>query len=463
MRNFGRLGWRVVLGGWLVALLVACGVGVAGAEEAVIYRVRLKDTIQPVSAGRLERAMERAGRERAAAVLVVLDTPGGLLESTREMVGAMLASPVPVIVYVAPGGARAGSAGFFLLEAADIAAMAPASNAGAAHPVLMSGTPDATMKEKMENDAAAFLRSYAGARGRNVEAAETAVRSSKSFSAEEAKGLKLIDLVAFDESSILKAMDGKPFTRGGAGAVFHFKNARVEEVEPTVREQILGWLTNPNLALLLLFGGGLLIYMETNMPGTIVPGAVGTVMVLLAVFSLNLLPVRGTAILLLVAAAVMVLLELKFASHGVLGVAGVACLALGMLTLIDAPIDEMRIRPAVALGLSVGFGVITLALLRLAIRAKRQKSLVGVAALVGSSGMAMEPLMAMPAGMGGTVPGLDAVGTGKGLVGHVMVQGEIWQAVTGGPGEAPGEVPISVGTAVRVTGFSGDILQVRAE
>jgi len=415
-----------------------------GAQPPVVYKLEIRDTIQPISAGRLEGAIDKANRDHAAALLVELDTPGGLLDSTRQMVGAMLASKVPLIVYVTPAGARAASAGFFLLEAADVAAMAPGTNTGAAHPVLESGTPDETMKQKMENDAAAFLRSYVSRRGRNVQLAESAVRESKSFSADEALDQKLIDLIASNETQLLASLDGKTIQRldGGQGRsnlTLHLKNAQIVTIHSTVREQILGRLANPNLALLLLVGGALLIYLEFNIPGTIVPGALGTVMVLLAIFSLDLLPIRHTAVLMLLAAAVLMALELKFPSHGILALGGIACLAFGALTLIDAPIPEMAIQPVIAISLCAGFGIITFVLMRLAIQARRNKALTGLAALVGASGTAMEPLGSID-----TAP-----------VGRILVQGEIWQATT--------PVPIPEKAGVRVTGFHGDILEVQPD
>jgi len=411
--------------------------------QPIVYKIEIRDTIQPISAGRLERAIDTANREHAAALLVELDTPGGLLDSTRQMVGAILASRVPVIVYVNPAGSRAASAGFFLLEAADVAAMAPGTNTGASHPVLEAGSPDDTMKMKMENDAAAFLRSYVTRRGRNAEVAETAVRTSKSFSADEALDQKLIDQIAPSETQLIAALDGRSITRINNGEAssqtLHLKNARIISLEPTVREQLLGYLANPNIALLLLVGGALLIYLEFNVPGTIVPGALGTVMVLLSVFALDLLPIRHTAILLLLSAAVLLLLEVKFASHGILAIAGITCLAFGTLTLVDAPIPEMAIQPVVAISLCIAFGIITVVLLRLAVKARRNKALTGPAALVGALGATMEPIWTR-----NTLP-----------VGRILVQGEIWQAIA--------TAPIPERETVRVTGFHDDILEVQPE
>jgi len=424
----------------------------AQSTQPVVYRLEIRDTIQPITAARLDRALEQANRDNAAALLVELDTPGGLLESTRQMVGAILSSRVPVIVYIAPAGARAGSAGFYLLEAADIAAMAPGTNAGAAHPVLSSGPPDDTMKQKMENDAAAFLRSYIGRHGRNAQIAEEAVRSSKSYSADEAlnqQGQHLIDLTAASDQQLLAALDGRTVTRDDGSEqkssfTLHLKDARIVTIQPTVREQVLGLLANPNLALLLLFCGALLIYLEFNVPGTIVPGALGTVMVLLAIFSLDLLPIRHTAVLLLIAAAALIVLEMKFTSHGALAAAGIVCLGFGTLSLVDAPIPELSIQPTVALGLSVGFGIITVVLLRLAIRARRSKSLMGPAALVGFPATAMEPIW--PAAATSEAPTQP--------FGHILVQGEIWQATS--------TEPVPAKTSLRVTGFHGDILEVQS-
>ena len=311
-----------LLGG---ALLLTCCWTLAGhADQPRVVLIHLDDTIQPVSAGYMGRGLDTAAAQHADAVLIEINTPGGLLESMRQMVSRIIASPVPVIAYVAPSGSRAGSAGFFLLEAADVAAMAPGSNAGAAHPVVEGVKLDDTMKQKLENDTAAFLRAYVARRGRNVQAAEDAVRSSKSYSDTEALQLKLIDLIAPDSASLLNTVDGRTITRfDGSKVVLHTRGAQLIRVDPTLREEILDRLTNPNLAVLVLVVGGLLIYLEFNTPGTIVPGTLGTIMVLLALFGLNLLPLRYTSVMLLLAAFVLLLLEAHFPSHGALATAGI--------------------------------------------------------------------------------------------------------------------------------------------
>jgi membrane-bound serine protease (ClpP class) len=416
----------------LLGLLISLLVASAQAQQPLVDKFVLNDTIQPVSAGQLDRALARANADGAAALLVEVNTPGGLVESMRGMAGAILSSRVPVIVYVAPAGARAASAGFFLLEAADVAAMAPGTNAGAAHVVFEFGKPDQTMEQKVENDAEAFLRSYVSRRSRNVDAAIAAVQTSHSYSAEEALTQHLIDLTASSESELLSKLDGREITRlDGSKQTLHLANARIQLVTSTLREDLLDWLVNPNIALLLLVGGALLIYLEFNTPGTIVPGALGTLMVLLAIFALNLLPIRYTAVMLLLAAAVLLVLEAKFGGHGALAITGLVCLTLGTLTLIAAPIPELAVNPWVAIGISAGFGGITVFLVRIAMRARHLKQRLGFDALVGRPASAMEPLNPQ---------------------GHVLVDGEIWRAV------ADQELP--AGAALRVTGHKDYLLEV---
>jgi len=419
--------------GVLAGLATVGGIGIpAFAEQPLVDKLVLSDTIQPVTAAELDRALTKANSDGAQALLIELDTPGGLLDSMRSMAGAILSSRVPVIVYVAPAGSRAGSAGFYLLESADVAAMAPGTNAGAAHVVSEFGKMDDTMSQKIENDAEAFLRSYVTRRGRNVDSATAAAQSSHSYSAEEALNQHLIDLIADNDNALLTALDGRTITRmDGSKQVLHLSGARVVVFKPSVREGLLGWLVNPNIALLMLVGGALLIYLEFNTPGTIVPGALGTLMVLLAIFGLNLLPIRYTAVLLLVAALGLLVLEAKFGGHGALAIAGIVCLTFGMLTLVAAPVPELGVSPLVAIGVSAAFGVITVFLLRLAWRARRMKSRLGVDAMVGNAASAMEPLEPE---------------------GHVLVEGEIWRAVA--------SRPVAKGTALRVVGHEQYLLRV---
>jgi membrane-bound serine protease (ClpP class) len=416
----------------LLAAALAAGTVAAVAQQPVVEKLVLDDTIQPVTSAQLDRAIARAEVDHAAALLIEMDTPGGLVDSMRHMAGAILSSRIPVIIYVTPAGARAGSAGFFLLEAADVAAMAPGTNAGAAHVVSEIGKPDETMMQKVENDAEAFLRSYASHRNRNIDAAIAAVQSSHAYTAEEALEKHLIDVTAPNEAQLLADLNNREITRmDGSKQTLHLANARIELVKPTLRESLLSWLINPNIALLLLVGGGLLIYLEFNTPGTIVPGALGTLMVLLAIFALDLLPIRYTAVMLLIAAAVLMALEAKFGGHGALAIAGIVCLTLGTLTLVAAPIPEMAVNPWIALALSTAFGAITAFLVRLAVRARRLKNRLGLDALVGQPASAMEPLNPE---------------------GHVLVEGEIWRAVA--------DQAVAKGTALRVTGREQYLLRV---
>jgi membrane-bound serine protease (ClpP class) len=415
-----------------VGLMCAVFVPKAQASQPVVDKLVLNDTIQPVSAGELDRAIAQANADGAQALLIEMNTPGGMLDSMRAMIGAILSSRVPVIVYVGPAGARAGSAGFYLLESADVAAMAPGTNAGAAHVVSEFGKIDDTMMQKIENDAEALLRSYVTKRNRNAEAAAAAAATSHSYTAEEALDQHLIDLIANNDAALLASLDGRTISRmDGSKLTLHLAGARIDLLKPTLREQLLGWLVNPNIALLMLVGGALLIYLEFNTPGTIVPGALGTLMVLLAIFGLDLLPIRYTAVLLLVAALVLLLLEAKFGGHGALAIAGIVCLAFGTLTLVAAPVPEMAISPVVALSVSAAFGIITVFLVRLAVRARHMKSKLGIDALIGRSARAMEALAPE---------------------GHVLVEGEIWQAVA--------SEPVDAGVLLRVVGHEEYLLRV---
>jgi len=400
------------------AVLFSTRVSDAVVQQSQVVLLHVHDTIQPISEQYISRGIARAADIHADAVLIELDTPGGLLDSTRDIVHDILASPTPVIVYVAPSGSRAGSAGFFILEAADIAAMAPGTNAGAAHPVVMGTTVDPIMKQKLENDTTAFLRSYVSRRNRNTDAAQDAVLNSKSYTEREAEQLKLIDIVAPSNTALLDAVDGRTVTRfDGSTVTLRTRNAHIIPVDTTLRENILDRLMDPNLAVLILVVGGLLIYLEFNTPGTIIPGALGTLLVVLALFALNLLPVRYTSLMLLVAAFALMILEAKFASHGILATVGVICLVFGTLTLVAGPIPELRVSIATAVGTGIAFGGITTFLVRIAIRARRNKVVTGPEALIGAIAIAQQPLAPR---------------------GQVMVHGELWFAESPAA-VAPGE------------------------
>jgi membrane-bound serine protease (ClpP class) len=420
----------------LLSLLTFLLPATAAPPEAkpLVVKLSIHDTIQPITADYLQRGLQEASRRKASAVLLSLGTPGGLLDSTRSMIQSIERSPVPVIIFVSPSGSRAGSAGFFLLESADVAAMAPGTNAGAAHPIVEGRQLDPILKDKIENDAAAFLRSFSSRRGRNVEAAEDAVRNSRSYSDQEALQLKLIDLVAPDDATLLADLDGRQIHRfDGTPVTLHLHEATIAAIPPSLRERLLGKLTNPDLAVLLMVLGGLLIYLEFNIPGTIIPGSIGTLFLLLGLFGLNLLPLRHTAVLLLLAAVVMMVLETKFASHGILALAGTLSLVFGIATLVDSPIPEMQVHTATALGAGIGFGAISFGLAWIALRARRSKVLTGPQAMLGSLAVVRSPLSP---------------------TGQVEVRGELWQASLEGASTLP------AGASVRVRGIEGLLLIV---
>ena len=400
---------------------------------AQVLKVVVNDTIQPITEEYIARALDQAQRKNDQAVLIAINTPGGLVDSTRKIIEKITASPIPVIIYVTPSGSRAASAGFFILEAADVAAMAPGTNTGAAHPVVLGGGKmDAVMKEKMENDAAALMRSVVAKRGRNVEVAESTVRSSKSFTEQEALSQHLIEYVASSEEDLFQQMQGKSFKRfNGETTVLQLTGRPVTPFDMTLKEHILAYLMDPNIAFILLAVGALALYTEFNHPGAVIPGTVGIVFILLAVFALNLLPTRFAALVLIIAAFALFALEAKFATHGVLTMGGIALLTLGGLLLVDSPIPEMRVHLLTALAVSIPLGIITAFLMTIAIRARRNKVVTGAEGLVGETGVTQSALS--PSG-------------------KVFVHGELWDAVSSS------EVP--VGRLVVVRRVDGLTLQV---
>ncbi len=412
----------------LIAILVCSSLASAG-----VLKIVINDTIHPITDEFIGRAIAEAQRNHDDALLIELRTPGGLLDSTRSIVEKILSSPVPVILYVAPSGGRAASAGFFLLESADVAAMAPGTNTGAAHPVIFGGKEmDPILKDKMENDAAAFLRSFVSKRGRNVEVAESAVRQSKSFTEQEALAQKLIDYVASDDQDLFKQMEGRTVTRfNGSTVSMHLVGKPVRTYEMSLKQRILAWLMDPNMAFILFSIGMLALYAEFNHPGAILPGVVGLICILLAVFALNILPTRYAALALIVAAFVLFALEAKFTSHGVLGAGGVVSMVIGALLLVDGPIPEMRVQLWTALAVSLPFGVITVFLMSLVLKAHKQKAVTGEEGLVGEIGVARTPLQPE---------------------GKVFVHGELWDAVS--------SAHVAAGERVQVRSVEGLLLRV---
>jgi membrane-bound serine protease (ClpP class) len=404
--------------------------------SAQVLKITINDTIQPISAEYISRAIDEAHRRNAQAVLIEMNTPGGLVSSTRDIIESITSSPVPVIVYVTPTGGHAGSAGIFILESADIAAMAPGTAAGAAHPVVLVGPvqlkPDDEMKQKIENDSAALMRSVTSKRGRNVEAAESAVRESKSFTEQEALAQHLVDYVASSPEDLFRQMQGKMFKRfNGESASLNLSGQPMVPFGMTLKENILDVLMDPNLAFLLLVIGALALYFEFNHPGTVIPGAVGVVFVLVAAFALNFLPTRFAALGVILGAFALFAAEAKFATHGVLTVAGIVLLTLGGLLLVDSPIPEMRVHLWTALAVSIPFGLITAFLMSIALKARRNKVVTGSQGLIGETGVVQSALAPQ---------------------GKVFVHGELWDAVA--------SAVLPAGQMVIVQNIDGLTLQV---
>jgi membrane-bound serine protease (ClpP class) len=400
--------------------------------SAEVLKIVVNDTIQPITEEYIARSIAEAEHRHDQAVLIEMTTPGGLLDSTREIIEKITGSSVPVIIYVTPSGSRAASAGFFILESADIAAMSPGTNTGAAHPVILGQKMDDVMKEKLENDAAALMRSVAGKRGRNVEVAESTVRQSKSFTEQEALSQHLIDYVATSEDDLFRQLDGKSFKRfNGQETTLKLSGQPVVPFGMTLKEHILAYLMDPNVAFILLAVGALALYAEFNHPGAVVPGTVGIVFILVAAFALNLLPTRFAALALILGAFALFAAEAKFASHGVLTIGGIALLTLGGLLLVDSPIPEMRVHLLTALAVSVPLGFITAFLMAIALKARRNKVVTGSQGLVGETGVAQTDLS--PSG-------------------KVFVHGELWDAVA--------SAPLPVGQLVIVRQIEGLTLQV---
>ncbi len=410
----------------MVSLLLALAASSSRAATPRVLTVDVDGMIHPVTVEILSRAIQQAKQENAGLLVVHLNTPGGLMDAMRESIEKIIAAPMPVVTFVAPSGARAASAGFFILEAGDVAAMAPGTNTGAAHPVLMNGEMDAVMKQKVENDAAASLRSVVTKRGRNSVLAEKAIRESQSFTDKEALDNHLIELVATDDRDLLDKLDGREATRlDGTRIVLHTRGAVIDVYERNLRQRIISGIADPNMALILLVLGALGIYVEFTSPGLIVPGILGAIMALLGLSALSVLPINWLGAALLLLAVALFILEAKFATHGVLGAGGALAMVLGAVMLIDSPVPELRIHLSTAIALALPFSLITMGLLTLVIRARRNKVVTGSQGMIGEIGTAVTPLAPE---------------------GKIFVRGEYWNAVS--------KAPITAGDHVRVTAIS---------
>jgi membrane-bound serine protease (ClpP class) len=408
----------------------------AGSEaSAQVLRLKLDDQITPASAEVIGSAITRAERDRASALLITLNTPGGLDTSMREIVTRIVESRVPVIVYVGPSGARAASAGFVILLSSDLAAMAPGTATGAAHPVLMGGRDmDKTMAEKVVNDASAYVRSFAEKRGRDPQAAESTIRESKSFTEREALENRLIEVIARDEAELLDRADGRAVRFGESEQVLSTAGQPIVEFTPSLRQRMLMALADPRIAFVLFALGALCIYFELQHPGAIVPGVVGSLAVVLALYGFHMLPINLTGVLLIGVAAGLFVLEAKVQGFGILGFGGIVAAVIGSLILIDVPTPELRLPLALVLAVVIPFGVILIMMLKLALRARHEKITTGTAGMVGLRGRAETEIISE---------------------GTVFVRGELWRA------RSP--MKIARGEIIRVTGVEGLTLEVEAE
>jgi membrane-bound serine protease (ClpP class) len=435
------LGCLVLMSLWLggAAKAQAPAPGEAGSKPQVV-RLEINDEIEPVLAEYLDGGLDHAAEIHASLVLITMDTPGGLSDSMTQIIAHILRSPVPVAIYVEPAGSRGASAGFFILLSADVAAMAPGTHTGAASPLMeLGGVPlnvDDTMKKKILNDATAFLRSYAGARGRNVALAETAVTDGKAFTEKEALDGKLIDLIATSESDLLRQLDGRTIRRfDGSAVTLHLAGAEIETIEKSARQQFLSRIVQPDIFFILLIVGALGLYTEFTHPGAVAPGVVGGICMLLALYAIHILPVNITGLLLVVLALALFILEAKYTSHGVLAAGGIVAMLLGALMLIRSPLTSAGVSLSVALAVTLPFALLTIFLMRLVLKSRGWKQSTGREQLIGAEGEATQ-----------------AFHPGEAPKEMVRVHGELWRAAS--------LQEIDAGARVRVVRVDGLTLYV---
>lgn len=404
-----------------------------------VYELQINGEIEPIVAEYIVDGIAAANRENAGLILITIDTPGGLDSSMREIIAAILHSRVPVVNYVAPSGSRAASAGFFILISADVAAMSPGTDTGAASPLLeLAGSPvkvDDTLSRKIMNEATAYLRSYASRRGRNVPVAVTAVTDAKAFSEKEALDGHLVDLIAPSTDALLAQLNGRTITRfDGSEQTLQLSASVVALHQMSGREKFLDRIVQPDAFFILLLVGILGLYVEFTHPGMFAPGVIGGIALVLALFAMHMLPVNFTGLLLIILALILFVLEAKFPTHGVLGVGGAMAMLLGALMLIRSPITPGGVHLSTALAVTIPVALIVIFLMRLVLRSFRWKQSTGSEQLVGSEGELVEPV--------------ESVGA-KGMV---LIHGELWRAAS--------RESLPKGTRVRVSRVDGLTLTV---
>jgi membrane-bound serine protease (ClpP class) len=420
-------------------LIVALGAGLAaGGGSPIVETATVDGIIHPVTSEFMRESIAKADAEGAALIVFTLHTPGGLLDSTRDINNAIIGAKTPVAIFVGPAGYRAASAGFLITMAADIAAMAPGTHIGAAHPVAGNGeTIDAVMAKKMASDTAAYARTLATQRGRNVALVEQAVTESRSFTDQEALAATppLIDVIAPTVPELIKKLDGRTIRRfNGAKTTLALANADVREIDMTFAQQVLSAIAHPQIAYLLLTLGTLGLTIEFWNPGAILPGVAGGICLLLAFFALQVLPVSNAGVLLILLGFVLLILEVKVVSHGILAVGGLASLLLGSMMLIDSPLPEMQIGLRLIIPVTASIGGILIFLVTIGLKAQAQPAVTGESGMLQSTGNALTSIA-------------------PGEVGRVATHGEIWSATSADS--------IAAGDAVVVTAVHGLTLTVR--
>ncbi|MEP6887330.1 MAG: nodulation protein NfeD [Nitrospirales bacterium] len=415
-----------LLSGWAIAFSAQAAMPVVVATY--------EGVINPVAAEYVHDALAFAESKQAQAVILRLDTPGGLDTSMRLMIKDVTGSTIPVVVYVAPSGGRAASAGVFLTMAAHVAAMSPGTNIGAAHPVAMGGGEmDKTMKEKVENDSVAYIKSIAEQRGRNVGWAEDAVRKSVSVTEKEALSLKIIDLIAEDLSALLKKLDGRKVPMGQTSVTVQTKDAEILEFPIGWRLELLKALSDPNIAYLLMTLGTIGLLAELYNPGAILPGIVGAISLILGFYSLQSLPINYAGVLLLLLGVVLFVLEATVTSYGLLAIGGVLSMLLGSLMLIKTDAPFLQISWAVIVPVIGVAALVTLAMVGMGVRTMRRRPVTGSEGMVGLVGVAKTALAPR---------------------GQIAVRGELWEAMS--------EDPVEAGRMVEVTAIEGLKLRVKS-
>jgi membrane-bound serine protease (ClpP class) len=426
----------------IAGLLAACLTPATSASDnppsPLVLELKLDGEVAPILATYIDEGLANAAQRHAALVLITMDTPGGLSDSMTDIIHHILESPVPVVVFVTPTGARGASAGFLILLSADVAAMSPGTRTGAATPVFLPGwfsmPIDEVLRKKINNDATAFLRSFSEKRGRNPKLAETAITDARAFTEQEALDGHLIDLIAADKDELLRQLNGREIVRfNGAKQKLALQNYTRADFELSARQKFLARIVQPDMFFLLLLVGALGLYTEFTHPGVVAPGVVGGICMLLALYAMQILPVNFTGVLLIVLALVLFILEAKFTSHGVLLVGGIVSMLLGTVFLIRSPLTPGGVSLGVALATTLPFAFLTVFLMRLVLKSRKWKTATGKEELLGEQGVVT---IAIPAG-------------GEGMI---RIHGELWRAISTQKAE--------IGTRVRVLRVNGLQLQV---